>query len=90
MLETIKPEVFDGWFRYYQVAPWGREWHMMSVVAARISNSILASSMKETESKMFLEDDDLVPKWYKNGESPLDEEIEAQCEAADSLEGLGV
>ena len=94
MLEEMKPQQFDGWWQYYKLKPWGGDWHRTSLQTSRGINMLrgIASSLggAKLDDSDLLEDDAFVPKWRRPGDDPYQQEIAAQCAAADSLEGFGV
>ena len=90
MLNEMTPRQFAGWWQYYRLKPWGGDWHRTSLQTARMLNTIRALTGAKNEQSDFIEDDAYIPKWRTAGNDADLSEVERQCEAADSIEGLGV
>ena len=86
----MTPRQFAGWWQYYRLAPWGGDWHRTSLQTARMLNTIRALTGAKVEQSDLIEDDAYIPKWRTPGNDSELSEVERQCEAADSIEGLGV
>ena len=88
MLEELPAGALDEWWAYYQLQPFGDDWERSSMVAAQISNCILAiasafcGSGKKQEP---IEIDAFVP--WRHAEEDA-EDKQAQLAAVDALEVL--
>ncbi len=90
MLGEMTPRQFAGWWQYYRLKPWGSDWQRTSMATARSLNTMRAVAGVEMTEANSYEDDFLMPKWRTPGNDSELSEVERQCEAADSIEGLGV
>ena len=68
-LEKMSPAQFEEWFSYYQRHPWGREWELQSMHAARTSNlmrlALCDTGFLSWDKRDAVPDKFLVPKWGK-------------------------
>lgn len=87
MLEELPAGAMEEWWQYYQIQPWGDDWERSSMIAAQISNCILAfaSAFGGGKQQEPIEIDAFVP-WRHAEES--EEDRQAQLAAVDALEVL--
>lgn len=87
MLEELPAGAMDEWWAYYQIQPWGDDWERSSMIAAQISNCILAigAAFGGKKDQELLEIDALVP-WRHDGKHQ--EDLANQLAAVDALEAI--
>lgn len=85
MLEELPAGAMEEWWQYYQIQPWGDDWERSSMIAAQISNCILAfaSAFGGGRQQEPIEIDAFVP-WRHAAASV--EDMQAQLAAVDALE----
>lgn len=87
MLEEMPAGTLEAWWQYYQCQPWGDDWERSSMVAAQLTNCIMAmgASFGRGSKPEWLEQDAFVP-WRQA--DAVAEDKQKGIEAAYSIEGL--
>ena len=88
MLATGSPRHLAEWNEYHELEPFGEPWKRASMMATRTINTIIALAPSDgKDEKTYYDDDAFVPRREANEKHEQD--IAAQCAAADSIEGFG-
>lgn len=84
LLAELPAGALDEWWEYYQIQPWGDDWERTSVVAAQLTNCIVAMASAWGKKQVEpIEMDAFVP-WRKAAEHQAD--MTEQLAAIDRLE----
>lgn len=90
MLATGEPKHLAEWQEYHALEPFGEPWRRHSLMTARTLNTMIGMVPRKENGppQEYYDDDTFVPSRKNREQSSA--EIQAQCDAADSIEGLGI
>lgn len=89
MLASAPARQLDEWQEFHDLEPFGKSWHRTSLSTARTLNTVMSlAPVEKGEKREYYEDADFVPSI--DHAKKRDEELQAQIDAANEIEGFGV